>query len=549
MLTQLAGPQHNSQVDFSAFDDEDNATNMVKSLNLDVDDEPRRLNAASRANSVRFDESAKQSQWNHGPRSSIDVFPRAPSGLGGLGGHPMFERSTSHKSDGRQSSAGQSASGRANSLGLDSSHLLVQSTSDLPGLMPGLSVLGTVPSIVRCWLNRNFRHDALLYAAVCTGAYRSMVEMRLLEGLGLAGEVRQDIGGNSKIKLPVYLPEAISYPASSRPNSPAPALPTITVDFLVVDRSKDQPVSKAIQIFLGSDTLRQHCADVLLSTNGLILYDDDRNKLSVPLVRPENDETFKSLSATSSAYPTSRQPFGSAPGSLPSQDSLKSLTNGFETAHSAPLPSQTLNFERKVESRQEPPRKQEDHPPIERAEPVEEKSAKPTEEESHARKPSLEPLRIAKSDRDTVDENPALSASSKTNASPAIWSNWRRDGSVASGEWANTSRNASTSYQRPGRDVGMKVLKPSSARQTPLKSSSTPSQSPNAPQSRFFDEGRKRSGPEETSQSTRSTSGEGRKGTGKETGESPTPPTTAKPRSANPIGGASAFGWLNSGQK
>lgn len=523
---------------------------MVRSLHLDADEEPRRLNAASRANSVRFDESAKQ--WNHGARSSVDLFSRAPSGLAGLGGIPMFERSTSHKSEGRQSSAGQSASGRNNSLGgLDSSQLLGQSSTDLPGLSPGLMVLGTVPSIVRCWLNKNFKHDALLYAAVCTGSYKSLLELRLVEYLGLSSWIRQDISGNTKIKIPVYLPEAISYPVSSRPNSPAPALPSITVDFLVVDRSKDQPGSKAIQIFLGSDVLRQHSADVMLSSNSLAIYDDDRNKLSVPLVRPENDETFKTLYAASAPLSLTKPPYISTPGSLTSQDSLKSLTNGFPEVVSRPTANVPVGFsERKVEREQSPLRRQEEEKFPEVVAEATPDETKPEAAASHDGKPSLDSTRTLVTTKENGEEGAATATSSRTTSSPAIWSNWRRDGgngtASPAADWATSaSRNTSNSYQRPGRELGIKVLKPSTARSTNLRSSGTPSQSPSTPQSRFFDDGRRRAGTEDSSAS-RSASLENHKANAKDNGTS-SALGSSKARTANPIGGASAFGWL--GQK
>ena len=46
---------------FSGFDDQ--SSNLVGSLHLDADEEPRRVSAASRANSVRFDETANQAHW------------------------------------------------------------------------------------------------------------------------------------------------------------------------------------------------------------------------------------------------------------------------------------------------------------------------------------------------------------------------------------------------------------------------------------------------------------------------------------------------------
>jgi ubiquitin carboxyl-terminal hydrolase 4/11/15 len=110
----------------------------------------------------------------------LDLIPRTGSGMGG---HVMSERSYSHKSDGRQSSAGQSvhsmASGRANSL----TSFGPTTPQDVPGLAPGLFILGSVPAIIRCWLNTNFKHDTLLYAAVCSGSYTSYLDFYMIEHL------------------------------------------------------------------------------------------------------------------------------------------------------------------------------------------------------------------------------------------------------------------------------------------------------------------------------------------------------------------------------
>ena len=90
---------------FDDFDDE-HGQNLLGSLQLDAEEEPVRR-GASRANSVRFDVSAIQSSnYAQGSRSSGEFGLIRPSS--GLGSHPMMERSLSHKSDGRHSSAGHS---------------------------------------------------------------------------------------------------------------------------------------------------------------------------------------------------------------------------------------------------------------------------------------------------------------------------------------------------------------------------------------------------------------------------------------------------------
>ncbi len=101
----------------------------------------------------------------HSGRHSGDFGPIRPSS--GMGGHQMMERSLSHKSDGRHSSAGHSVhsmhsgvSGRASSLGLDTNFVIGghedDSPIDMPEPPPGLFVMGSAPSIIRCWLTTNY---------------------------------------------------------------------------------------------------------------------------------------------------------------------------------------------------------------------------------------------------------------------------------------------------------------------------------------------------------------------------------------------------------
>ena len=125
---------------------------LLNSLHLGTaEEEPTRRGAASRANSVRFDESAlRQSDWaaSQSNRHSGEFGPPRPSS--GL----MMERSLSHKSDGRHSSAGHSvhslASGRASSLGMHTDQFLVSSHDedspiDAPEPPPEFFILGSVP--------------------------------------------------------------------------------------------------------------------------------------------------------------------------------------------------------------------------------------------------------------------------------------------------------------------------------------------------------------------------------------------------------------------
>lgn len=556
ILTRLLGPsRHQSTVDFAGFDD-DNSTNMVRSLQLDADDEPRRLGATSRANSVRFDESANHGQWSHASRNSLDM-SRTSTGLPGLG-HPLFERTASHKSDGRHSSMGQSAS-RANSMGLDPMGGVSTAPMHPPGLAPGLFILGSVPSIIRCWLTTNFKHDTLLYAAVCTGSYKSFLDSRLIEDLGLSGHIGQDINGDYKIKIPMFLPEAIPHPSSSRSgSSPAPQLPTITVDFTVADYGEQLSVPNAIRIFIGSDLLRAHSADILFSANTLTAFDDERTKLSIPLVRPENNATFKSLyitSGTPASFTMKSRTGGSKPSSAHSGSAVD-LRNGEPNRRDTITPSD-LRTEAQPES--PAPAKGASTNVSDRSSPEPKKSVQP---QDHDRKPSLGRISTEQNpeDKDLTEPNSSLTSSSRTGSSPAIWNNWRRDGTTGTSQasdWANVSRNASRSTfsGRANRDGGIKVLKPT---RTLSRTSNVPPQSASptvSGQSRFFDDGKRRNGdappprsatmpepPADVQKRTTSVDLSSKPGSKENTA-----PSGTKPRSLNPIGGASAFGWLNSG--
>jgi hypothetical protein len=129
----------------------------------------------------------------------------------------------------------------------------------------------------------------------------------------------------------------------------------------------------------------------------------------------------------------------------------------------------------------------------------------------------------------------------RTGSSPAIWSNWRRDGATSattpSGglDWANAGKSRETSYQR--KESGIKVLKPKTASRT-ISSTAASTASTNSGadgKSRFFDDGRridsnidaKKENPNPASSSN--------------AGNVPGAPKAK----SNPIGGGSAFSWLN----
>lgn len=436
---------------FSNFDDD--ASNLIGNLQLDVDDEPRRLGATSRANSVRFDETANHGHWAHASRSSMEFIPRTGSGLGG---HALSERSYSHKSEGGKSSAAQSVtSGRANSL----TGYGLSMPPEPPGIAPGLFVLGPVPAIIRCWLNTEFKHDTLMYAAICSGSYASYLDARLIDRLGFEDRINPDANGVRKLSLPVFFPEAVPMFPSSRSSTPHPQIPFLTVEFTVLERDLSDTYDKSLQIIIGSDVLRTHSADILFSTNQLTLYDDSCSKLQIPFVRPEDERTFNSLATSSVHSLASRRPEPKRPNSGAGQrgngNGTQPLTPESETRA---LPSSN-----------------------EHSAPSRPGSSGKIDGPGDETRP---PLRLSTNRNDASKESSASNTApwsagprSATTTSTGPWSKelWRRE--------PDKSTNTPSTDQR--RSTGIKVLKP-------MRPISRTVSSGSGGQSRFFDDGKRR---------------------------------------------------------
>ncbi|KAH6625711.1 hypothetical protein C7974DRAFT_361139 [Boeremia exigua] len=500
---------------FSNFDD-DQSSNLIGNLQLDADDEPRRVGTTSRANSVRFDETANHGHWAHASRTSLELLPRSSSSLGG---HALSERSYSHKSDGRQSSAGQSVhsvtSGRANSL----TSYGPATPVEIPGLAPGLFILGSVPSIIRCWLDTNFRHDTLLYAAICSGSHTSYLDLHLINHLEFQDQITRSDDGTRKIKLTVYLPEAVPILTSTQSESPAPQLPSITVEFTVVDEY-DEATPKAVQIVIGSDLLRAHNADVLFSTNQLIMYDDDRSKLQVPLVRPEDESAFKSLSTSHgirhTVEPGSASKTAAMSTPIPVEPKVKFLDlteTGNVVAHSA----------------------------------AEAGTADGSDDGGSSGRRSLDqrlhPVSTTFSRSESKDAPlpSPVTAAPRPGPPPATLSSWRRDTNEKTNsgslDWANVGRTTAAPSGQPRREI--KVLRPSRSSSRTFSSSTTAA---GTGQSRYFDDGKRKDDEAVTGAPAPSLSRA-------MSGEKEENQHSGTKRPANPVGGASAFAWLKGGSR
>lgn len=446
----------------------------------------------------------------------------------------MTERSSSHKSDGRQSSAGQSVhsvpSARANSFGFESRPLSAAVAPFVPlGPPPGLFILGPAPSIIRCWLTTNFSNDSLLYAAVCSASYKSVLNRELVSRLGFEDQITQDRDGQDVLKLAVYLPEATFQQSSSRSGSPASQLPTMTVDFVVLDSRCD---SDTMQIFLGSDVLRARSADIQFSLDRLTIFDDDRNKLSMPLVRPENARVFQTL-ATRNYQADNLHAHGDQ--------------NPKHIEHKQPEkvdPNQSTSVSHVEQSRAI----SEQHTGI-----VEDSAPTPITSSSTAIGEGRKALMDETSEDDFSYSQKSESLTNGTTPdtptkaeSGNIWGSWRRD-SLQNGRNEPASASSTSGYQRAGRGRGMKVLKPARLNTSRSNSAAQPPLGFDAAPSRFSDTTKKNgqaSGTE--SQEHRSPAIERRSFSSE--GKTPLQSATPKSRASNPIGGASAFGWLNSSQ-
>ncbi|KAK3302127.1 uncharacterized protein B0T15DRAFT_404242 [Chaetomium strumarium] len=533
-------PQHGPVVSGELISDfEDEAQNLLGSLQLETEDEPIRRGAASRANSVRFDESALHGANNsgHGGRQSGDFGIIRPGS--GMGGHQMMERSYSHRSDGRHSSAGHSVhsmhsgiSGRTSSLGLDTNFAIGgdedESGLEMPERPPMLYILGSPPSIIRCWLTPTFTSDGLLYAVVCTGSQKSTVDYTLLKELDLVNNIHRDIDGAHRITLPVFLAEARVTQANSRAASPGPHLPNITASFEVTGMAQpESPESKkAIRVFIGSHTLRMHGADILLSRNLMTLYGSDRDKLAIPFVRPEDDAVFKHIT-TANVVPSKHKLNAAAPEFVASDKSAKGSVQDAKDQGSSRSMSMDSNSEAAVSPRA--PSAQPAKQSITGATP--ESAGESAKQSAESAAPQL-----------NGKEGTGATEANRRDPGAAIQTPWRQRATAGLGD----SSTPLSGYQPAARPRSMKVLKPNRSSSSSMKTSATYEP---APTSRSSTEQRRNGGTtaiswggskRSLSGSAASSFGEAKSPSGQETGKGPSAARTAN----NPLGSASAFSWI-----
>ena len=453
----------------------------------------------------------------------------------------MTERSSSHKSDGRQSSAGQSTqSARASSFGFEPRPLSAAVAPFVPlGPPPGIFMLGPVPSIIRCWLDTKFSNESLLYAVVCTGSFKSVLTAGLASRLGVEDQITTNHKGERVLKMQVYLPEAtIQQQSSSRANSPAPQLPMLTVEFSIQSSLAN---SEAIQVFIGSDVLRARNADLQFSLDRITLYDDDRNKLSVPLARPENASAFQCLRTTNFDFSKLTE----------SKDDQPNHTNN---VHS----EQRQIFEPKVDLaskmqdqcsdqiKAQPPSMVESTP-VSSPPSVIGEGRKSIEDRENGNSPIPAKSNTKIRESETLTNGNTPETPTKVEGGN-IWGSWRRD-AMQNGRQDLGLPNSTTisGYQRAGRGRGMKVLKPARLNTGRGTSATHPPTNFDAVMGRTGEAGK--SGGQSMNENQSNASSAIDPKSASSDARTPLPPLSNKPRSANPIGGASAFPWLNSGEQ
>ncbi|MCJ1311743.1 hypothetical protein MMC25_005416 [Agyrium rufum] len=506
--------------------DQDQGSNVLGGLHLETEEEPRR--GASRANSVRFDESSLHGHFTQASRSSSDFFPLRTGS--GLGGHILTERSSSHKSDGRQSSGGHST--RLNSLRLDTRYPAVSNGHSL-GPPPGFLMLPTLPSIIRCWLDVNFSNENLVYAAICTGSCQSVIGQKLAVSLGVIQPASIE-GTSCRVRLNVFFAEATFHQTSSRPNSPAPQLPMISVDFMVLDIPD---MSDTMQVVIGADALRARNADIMLSEDRLSLYDELQYKILVPLVRPENAALYQNLLTIPSPF-TKR---------LSSQHDLQ-ITNTGDGSAMASQPSPSTDTKLWNESASKG-RCEENHAGLANVSAHRSKEVSPTrssQDENFDQRSNY-----TTNGKEQKIEGPRTSSQAQMGTptgvgTSGLWGPWRRDAvQTRDQETAQITSSSNLLAQKGGRGRGMKVLKPSRSNTTTqrnlhdsLGSDALVGVMPNSGSFYISSNLEGQSTDLQTARSflPRTLSQESRISTHTQ---------LSKPLNTNPVGGASAFGWLN----
>ncbi|KAI4149926.1 MAG: hypothetical protein LQ340_004365 [Diploschistes diacapsis] len=454
----------------------------------------------------------------------------------------MVERSSSHKSDGRQSSTGHSAhSTRLNSLAFDSRSPALENQANT-GPPPGYLLLGPLPCIMRCWLDDNFSNDALLYAAICTGSFTSMISSRLARRHGIIKQIPDREGGS--VTLQVFFPEATVQQASSRPLNLIPQVPSISIDFEIVDLPQDL---YSLQVVIGSDILRSKSAELSFSQDRMVIFDDERNKLAVPLVRPENPSVFRSLRTVPLSnvhLPTDSRSSGLTNDPRPNSASSDNAAQAQAQQTQQPEAYAGTESRNDEQNTKTLPGNEIVKAPLTIAS---KRGESPIQDAAAGSGPTT--ARRIDDSQSREFANGAGTSTPMKETQAGMWGSWRKDSNQhPSSESTFSSVASSSNYQRPGRGKGMKVLKPArSATSRSISSTQTSSTVEQSPL-RWQDPPPLRSAGLNTAETPEARTPDS---PGRSFSNEPRASFSSigKAKTANPVGGASAFGWLNSGHK
>jgi hypothetical protein len=398
-----------------------------------------------------------------------------------------------------------------------------------------------------------------LYAVICTGSQNSHIDIGLVKELGLINHLQKNISGNDCIRLPVYLPEALITQPTSRTTSPAPQLPTLTASFNVFGASQrpNTETKRTIRIFIGSDALRAYSADILFSQNVMTLYGDDRNRLSVPFVRPEDEAIFKNLrtaviapelKATAHPFtPTEQKPKEIGSVNVSSEvpvESIKVQTDQLPSNCTTPASFVKTTGGVLVDSGSQK------HAAAKGAKNSTANDLVLSTEPDDSRGGDI--TYDADSRQELTNEHVADSSPTESErhiSSGSIWGTWRAGGLSTNDSDSNGEYISTSGYQRPSRGGrSMKVLKPSKTSQRGRSSSAARTgASYEPPFQRVSGETRRKSQAGASDSNVPLRWEVKRTASDEKTIKDPRPIPNIS-RLSNPIGGASAFAWMNSGK-
>ncbi|KAK5627641.1 hypothetical protein RRF57_003356 [Xylaria bambusicola] len=313
----------------------------------------------------------------------------------------------------------------------------------------------------------------------------------------------------------------------------------------------DQPdipdAKKVIRIFVGSETLREHSADVLFSQNRMTLYSGDREKLSVPFVRPEDHGAFKNIRTM--AIFTEKPKLNATARPFILGETKASLTSNV-TSNSIPVKS--------AQDEPEPPEANTPNSEQANQQPVTADNSTVSESGGESEKLSRENgihEHVGVQDRDSQTQAPdtSIDGTRRTSGTGSIWNSWRQ-GTAANGGDQKESAPLS-GYQPAGRGRNMKVLKPMKSASSSTSTRTGASYEP-APLPRSSGELRRKSqGIAEGSASSairwepKRTSISGAESKAVLTNREVRSVSSTPRTSTNPVGGASAFSWMTPASK